>query len=124
MSVRPSDIPKRCIWGQKGVVKGSRQEDLKKGLEEWFEIAQPNLAGGVQRIVEQAATTVVVIGLAFLKVKQHVMGLLHRPKLRRRIKRRISVRVIKRCLLAERLLDIGQCCGTVQAEGGVVVCQS
>jgi energy-converting hydrogenase Eha subunit B len=93
----------------------------KPGLQQRVEIIGPDGTRRVYRAVEQVAAAVVVIGLALVRIRQHLIGLLHRPETLGRLGVGIFVRVPEGGLLAKGFFDIGQRCCAVQPEGGVMV---
>jgi hypothetical protein len=82
------------------------------GFQNSVEVVLPDVSGRVDRAVQEVAFAVVVVGLAFGVVAEHVIGLLHSPETCWRIRVGIAVRVVKRRLLAKRLLDVSQARGT------------
>src|SRR5437867_5283696 len=90
--------------------------------KQWVEIVFPDLARRLDRTVEKVAAAVIVVGLAYVSVRQHRISLLHRPKARCRISGGVFVGMQGRRFLAKRFFDIGQRRSAAESKGGVVVC--
>jgi hypothetical protein len=88
------------------------------------EIKGPDLARRIDRTVEQISAAVVVIRPTFFSIRQHGVGLLHRPEALGGVIGGIFVRMQRRRLQAKRFFDICQGGGAVESEGRVVICHA